>query len=137
MVNLIVAKQGGWSPPWVDAALRFGPLLLAALVGAGGAGALRAGAATTRSSTTRRAAVAGAGRAGSGARRADRPAVPSAGPPSAGVLARRARVVADRAGAARELAPWQHPARCCSPARCGGRRRLLAAAARPAAALHR
>jgi len=35
MVNLIVdVKQGSWSPPWVDAALRFGPLLLAALVGA-------------------------------------------------------------------------------------------------------
>jgi len=33
MVNLIVdVKQGSWSPPWVDAALRFGPLLLAALV---------------------------------------------------------------------------------------------------------
>lgn len=32
--TLLDARSGDWSPPWIDAALRFGPLLLAALVGA-------------------------------------------------------------------------------------------------------
>ena len=31
---LLDERSGGWSPPWIEAALRFGPLLLAALVGA-------------------------------------------------------------------------------------------------------
>ena len=32
--TLLDERSGDWAPPWIDAAMRYGPLLLAALVGA-------------------------------------------------------------------------------------------------------